>query len=241
MKKTLILTAALTSSLLSNTIIEQKQFDLVQSIIPGTKIEKVKPSIVNGIYEAYFKDGSLMYILPQQRLIFMGEIYTNTGESITQNSINDYKQNNNIKSPLEESLLILKEQTKENQAYFKELIDNGIKDGNKQKHKYNIVVLKSLSCPYCKKLDQYLETKKDYVTTHVYLAPEKESEEYYKTHYAIKNPHEKIKEQSSIVTKKIKGFGVPFALIIDNDYNLVDTIEGFNITQWDKYTTGETK
>ncbi|MFA7084713.1 MAG: disulfide isomerase DsbC N-terminal domain-containing protein [Arcobacteraceae bacterium] len=237
-RKSLVI-AAVTTSLFSNTIIEQKQFDLIQSIIPSTKIEKVKPSLVSGMYEAYFEDGSLMYILPSQRLIFMGEIYTHTGEPITQNSINLYKQAHNIKSPLEQNLKKLKEKTKENQEYLKKLISNGIKSGDKQTYKHNIVVLKSLNCSFCKQLDQYLETKQN-IVTYVYLAPEKESEKFYKEHFNIINPIEKIQAQSSIIGEKLHGFGVPFALIIDENNNLVDTIEGFNKAQWDKYL-GETK
>lgn len=85
MFKKVLISSLVVSFLSATTIIEEKEFDLVQSIIPGTKIEKVKASvIVNGMYEAYFEDGSLMYVIPDKRLLFMGEIYTNTGESLTQ-------------------------------------------------------------------------------------------------------------------------------------------------------------
>lgn len=234
MKKKLIILAGLTTALFSNTIIEQKQFDLVQSIIPGTKIEKVKPSLISGIYEAYFKDGSLMYVLPDKRLLFMGEIYTNTGTSLTQNSIKKYKSKNKVESVLEQSIKSLKPHTKENQDYLKQLVENGIKVGTKQKHKYKIVVLKSLSCPNCSNLDKYLATKKD-VVTYTYLAPSNKAKEMYINKYKILKPQAKLKSQGELIVKRLKGFGVPFALIIDDDYNLVDTIEGFNQIMWDKY------
>ena len=32
-----------------------------------------------------------MYVIPDKRLLFMGEIYTNTGQSLTQKSIEEYK------------------------------------------------------------------------------------------------------------------------------------------------------
>ncbi len=231
-KRILILVSTITS-LFSNTIIEQKQFELVQSIIPGTKIEKVKPSIVSGMYEAYFEDGSLMYVLPDKRLLIMGEIYTSTGESLTQKSITEYKTANNIKDPLDDSIEKLKIVSNENQNYLKELFENGVLVGKNDKQKYNIILLKSLTCPYCKKLDKYLEGKE--VSLSIYLAPGKDSEDFYTSKYNIKDAANKQKEQIGVVSKKIKGFGVPFALIVDKNYNLIDTIHGFDEDKWNKF------
>ena len=234
MFKKVLISSLVVSFLFSTTIIEEKEFDLVQSIIPGTKIEKVKASvIVNGMYEAYFEDGSLMYVIPDKRLLFMGEIYTNTGESLTQKSIENYKTTNNIKDPLDESIENLKVVSIENQKYLKELFENGILDFKNKNQKYNIVLFKSLSCPYCKKLDEFLKDKN--ITISNYLAPTKDSEEYYTSKYNIKDSASKLKQQLEIVNRKIKGFGVPFALIIDKNYNLVDTIHGFDEDKWKRY------
>ena len=234
MFKKVLISSLVVSFLSATTIIEEKEFDLVQSIIPGTKIEKVKASvIVNGMYEAYFEDGSLMYVIPDKRLLFMGEIYTNTGESLTQKSIENYKTTNNIKDPLDESIENLKVVSIENQKYLKELFENGILDFKNKNQKYNIVLFKSLSCPYCKKLDEFLKDKN--ITISNYLAPTKDSEEYYTSKYNIKDSASKLKQQLEIVNRKIKGFGVPFALIIDKNYNLVDTIHAFDEDKWKRY------
>ena len=233
MIKKILLSSSVIIALNANTIIEEKQFELVQSIIPGTKIEKVKPSVISGMYEAYFKDGSLMYVIPDKRLLIMGEIYTNTGQSITQKSISEYKSTNNIKDPLEQSIDELKINSLENQKYLKELFEQGIKVGQNIDLKYNIILFKSLSCPYCKKLDQYLENR--ILNLSIYLAPSKDSEDFYTSKYNIKDAANKQKEQIELVSKRIKGFGVPFALIIDNNYKLVDTIHGFDEEKWDKY------
>lgn len=234
MFKKVLISSLVVSFLSATTIIEEKEFDLVQSIIPGTKIEKVKASvIVNGMYEAYFEDGSLMYVIPDKRLLFMGEIYTNTGESLTQKSIENYKTTNNIKDPLDESIENLKVVSIENQKYLKELFENGVLDFKNKNQKYNIVLFKSLSCPYCKKLDEFLKDKN--ITISNYLAPTKDSEEYYTSKYNIKDSASKLKQQLEIVNRKIKGFGVPFALIIDKNYNLVDTIHGFDEDKWKRY------
>ena len=234
MFKKVLISSLVVSFLSATTITEEKEFDLVQSIIPGTKIEKVKASvIVNGMYEAYFEDGSLMYVIPDKRLLFMGEIYTNTGQSLTQKSIENYKTTNNIKDPLDESIENLKVVSIENQKYLKELFENGILDFKNKNQKYNIVLFKSLSCPYCKKLDEFLKDKN--ITISNYLAPTKDSEEYYTSKYNIKDSASKLKQQLEIVNRKIKGFGVPFALIIDKNYNLVDTIHGFDEDKWKRY------
>jgi thiol:disulfide interchange protein DsbC len=234
MFKKVLISSLVVSFLSATTIIEEKEFDLVQSIIPGTKIEKVKASvIVNGMYEAYFEDGSLMYVIPDKRLLFMGEIYTNTGQSLTQKSIENYKTTNNIKDPLYESIENLKVVSIENQKYLKELFENGILDFKNKNQKYNIVLFKSQSCPYCKKLDEFLKDKN--ITISNYLAPTKDSEEYYTSKYNIKDSASKLKQQLEIVNRKIKGFGVPFALIIDKNYNLVDTIHGFDEDKWKRY------
>ena len=234
MFKKVLISSLVVSFLSATTIIEEKEFDLVQSIIPGTKIEKVKASvIVNGMYEAYFEDGSLMYVIPDKRLLFMGEIYTNTGQSLTQKSIANYKTTNNIKDPLDESIENLKVVSIENQKYLKELFENGILDFKNKNQKYNIVLFKSLSCPFFKIFYEFLKDKN--ITISNYLAPTKDSEEYYTSKYNIKDSASKLKQQLEIVNRKIKGFGVPFALIIDKNYNLVDTIHGFDEDKWKRY------
>jgi thiol:disulfide interchange protein DsbC len=233
MIKKILLSSSVIVTLNANTIIEEKQFELVQSIIPGTKIEKVKPSVISGMYEAYFKDGSLMYVIPDKKLLIMGEIYTNTGQSITQKSISEYKSANNIKDPLEQSIDELKINSFENQKYLKELFEIGVKVGKNVEQKYNIVLFKSLTCPYCKKLDEYLKDKD--LKLSIYLAPGKDSEDFYTSEYNIQDSSNKLKQQLELVNQKIKGFGVPFALILDKNYNLVDTIQGFDDKKWDKY------
>lgn len=122
----------------------------------------------------------------------------------------------------------------ENKKYLKELFETGIKVGkNVEQKKYNIVLFKSLTCPYCKKLDEYLKDKD--LKLSIYLAPGKDSEDFYISKYNIQNAGTKLKEQLELVNKKIKGFGVPFALIIDKNYDLIDTIHGFDDKKWDKY------
>jgi thiol:disulfide interchange protein DsbC len=233
MIKKILLSSSVIVALNATTIIEEKQFELVQSIIPGTKIEKVKPSVISGMYEAYFKDGSLMYVLPDKRLLIMGEIYTNTGQSLTQKSISEYKSTNNIKEPIEQSIDELKINSLENKKYLKNLFDMGVKVGKNVEQKYNIVLFKSLTCTYCKKLEEYLKDKN--LELSIYLAPGKDSEDFYTSKYNIQDAGNRLKQQLTLVNERIRGFGTPFALFLDKNYNLVDTIHGFDEKKWDKY------
>jgi len=235
--KTTIVALLSANSLNALSLIEQKEFDLVQSIIPNTKIQKIKHSPLDGVYEAYFKDGNLMYIAPSKRLIIMGEIYTNTGISLTQKNIQIYKKNNDIKTPLEQSIESLKIKSDENKKYFQELVKNGIKVSSTKKDKYTFILIKSPTCPHCIELDKYLKTIPN--TTYRYYAPVPQSEKLYSEKYKIKKPKEKLEKQMKLISKRLKGFGVPFALIVDKDFNLVDTIQGFNKEKWNRYLESE--
>lgn len=233
MFKKLLFTSILVCSISANTIIEQKQLDLVQSIIPGTKIKSVKPSIITGMYEAYLENDELMYVIPDKRLLFIGHIYTNTGISITQNSIDDYKTSQ--EDPFEKSIASLKIRSQENKEYLKELVENGVNDDSSthSNQKYHFVAIKSLTCQYCKELDNYLKDKK--IRISLYLSPGKDTEEFYKSFKSVKNPTETIQKQIKVVTTRLNGFGVPLILVIDKEYNLVDVIQGVDRVKWDKY------
>ena len=238
MIKKLAITALLTTTLFSLTLVQQIEFDLVQSIMPSTKFEKVKQSPIAGIYEAYTKD-NIYYVIPSQRLIFFGHLYTNYGVDLTTSKLQKY-QNDKTQQLLQDSIKSLKSKTKENQEYLKSLIDNGIKQGTGTNSKYNIVVLKSLSCPNCTDLDKYLSgfDGLDGVETYTYLVPSKQSEDFYKKEFNIKDPGQKLKSQAKLISKRLQGFGVPFALIVNENYNLVDTIQGFNKNKWNEYLGG---
>ncbi|EAL2751262.1 DsbC family protein, partial [Campylobacter jejuni] len=76
---------ALASLLHAQTLIEQQEESLVKGVIPSTKIAKVERSQIDGFYKAYLDNGNILYVNPFKRVIFIGELYTNTGVSLTAN------------------------------------------------------------------------------------------------------------------------------------------------------------
>lgn len=63
----------------------------------------------------------------------------------------------------------------------------------------------------------------------------------YKDKYGITEPDKKIQEQGNLIAEKIRGIGVPFGIIVDENDMVVDAILGFsdrdndNLAKWNKY------
>ena len=63
----------------------------------------------------------------------------------------------------------------------------------------------------------------------------------YKDKYGIAEPDKKIQEQGNLIAEKIRGIGVPFGIIVDENDMVVDAILGFsdrdndNLAKWNKY------
>lgn len=146
--KKLILISFLASSLLfandeTNTTISK----MVQDVIPGTAISKIEKGEINGLYKAFMPNGDLLYIEPNQKLIFFGQIWTSTGMSLTQNDVGRWQQelaNAQIENITPDKLKEFAIQTKY----------------NKGSERYEVVLFTDPDCPYCIKVDEYLKSKK---------------------------------------------------------------------------------
>ena len=63
----------------------------------------------------------------------------------------------------------------------------------------------------------------------------------YKDKYGINESEKKLQEQGNLIAAKIKGIGVPFGIVIDENNVVVDTILEFseqdknNLDTWNKY------
>ena len=70
---------------------------------------------------------------------------------------------------------------------------------------------------------------------------ESQTKGIYKDKYGINEPEKKLQEQGNLIAAKIKGIGVPFGIVIDENNIVVDTILGFseqdknNLETWNKY------
>ncbi len=149
----LIAALTLNASLISN--IEK---DLVQAVIPNTKIAKIKHTQIDGLYEVFLNNGNVIYVYPYKRLIFFGEIYTNTGINLTN----------------QDRIAWMNEVNKKNleKLSFKELTKNSFKiNFGKGSKRYAFVIFTDPECPFCRRVDKFLETHKVNATFYVNYMP----------------------------------------------------------------------
>ena len=92
-----------------------------------------------------------------------------------------------------------------------------------------------LTCPHCRALNSYLENFDN--TTYRYYS----NKSNIQRKYSISEPKKKLQEQGNLIAAKIKGIGVPFGIVVDENNIVVDTILGFleqdknNLDTWNKY------
>lgn len=219
------------------------EYELIKQVIPNTKIRKYKKSIIEGFYNIYLENGEIIYVNPFKNLILFGEIWNPSGNSITATEREQWQKelNGGGESLTKEDRVIseLKKGTAENKAWNKELVKQGIKDGKGGNKKYRVVVIESPTCPHCRELNQYLSTFDN--TTYRYYSNEAQTKSLYKDKYGIAEPDKKIQEQGNLIAEKIRGIGVPFGIIVDENDMVVDAILGFsdrdndNLAKWNKY------
>lgn len=219
------------------------EFEMIKQVIPNTKIKKYKKSIIDGFYNIYLENGQIIYVNPFKNLIMFGEIWNSSGNSITAAEREQWQQEQGGGGESitreDKVILELKKNTPENKTWNKELVNQGIKDGKGGNKKYKVVLIESPTCPHCKELNSYLSTFDN--TTYRYFSNEAQTKSLYKDKYAIAEPEKKIQEQGSLIADKIRGIGVPFGIIVDENDIVVDTILGFsdrdaeNIGKWNKY------
>jgi len=128
------------------SLVSDIEKDLIQAIIPKTKIEKIKHTQIDGLYEVFLANGNVFYVYPYKRLIVFGEIYTNTGINLTNKDRQKWKEEVN------------KKRLKGLGA--KKLIEDSFKiNYNKGSKRYALVMFTDPECPFCRKVDKFLKFK----------------------------------------------------------------------------------
>lgn len=138
----LTLSSLLLTSLSANTLIEEQEEALVKGIIPATKISKVQRAEIDGFYKAFLDNGNILYVNPFKRVIFIGELYTNTGVSLTANEREAWQSelsNAQIKNMNAKELL----------QYAKKV------DFNQGSKKYEFILFTDPECPYCARVEEH--------------------------------------------------------------------------------------
>ena len=196
---------------------------MVQDVIPGTAISKIEKGEINGLYKAFMPNGDLLYIEPNQKLIFFGQIWTSTGMSLTQNDVGRWQQelaNAQIENITPDKLKEFAIQTKY----------------NKGSERYEVVLFTDPECPYCKKVEEYLKTKKvtvfyNYMPLDIHPKAKDISLKL------INNKKAKdILANMEALAKELNITGTPKLFIIDKkDNKIVQAINGANIPQIEQY------
>ena len=93
MKKHFLGLVAASTLLLANSDSKvDYELQLLNSVIPNTKISRYEPSEIQGFYKVYLDNGNLFYVNPFNKLLVFGEIWTNKGFSITQNDKSQWQE-----------------------------------------------------------------------------------------------------------------------------------------------------
>ncbi|MCT7910345.1 DsbC family protein [Arcobacter lacus] len=224
------------------------ELQLLNSVIPNTKISRYEPSEIQGFYKVYLDNGNLFYVNPFNKLLVFGEIWTNKGFSITQNDKSKWQS--------ELSQTILKSLNEDYKVEDLTKVAKKITYG-KGSNKYDFLIFTDPECPYCKMAEEYFE--KQNVNLYVVFIPlslHKNAKEWSLKSLSSKDikstmkeiregniPDIKITENAKTDLKameelgtKIKVNGTPKIIVIDKKANkVIDTINGANIEAIEKY------
>jgi len=245
-----LLSLSLCSALFANqnNLTLQHEESLVKGIIPSTKVLKVQRAQIDGFYKAYLENGNLLYINPFNRAIFIGELYTAGGINITAKDREEWQaelNQNALKNLSVEKLL--KDSKKVSYG-------NGSKD-------YEFVIFTDPECPYCNKLEEWLENQNinawiNFVPLSFHKNGEKWSLEILSAKDFKKAMHinrTTQKDQNITITQKarntlkamqakgaeLKIQGTPQIFVIDKAKNsIVEQIQGADISKLSKYIKG---
>lgn len=138
------------------TLIEQQEEALVKGIIPSTKIDKIERAEIDGFYKAYLGNGNIFYINPFKRVLFIGELYTASGESLTANDAHKWQVELNEKELKNTNATELLQNAK------KVIYGSGSK-------RYEFVIFTDPECPFCAKVEDFFE--KQNVSVYVNFFP----------------------------------------------------------------------
>lgn len=224
------------------------KLQLLNSVIPNTKIAKYEQSEIQGFYKVYVENGQIFYVNPFNNLLIFGEIWTNKGFSLTQNDVSAWR-NELLKSSISE--LEKNYKVSDLTSVAKKLTYG------KGSKKYEFLMFTDPECPYCKTAEEYFE-KQD-VDLHIVFKPldfHKNAKDWSLKALSSKNlkqalidlkqgkiPEVEITEKAKNelmkmeeLSTKLKVDGTPKIIVIDKLQNkVIDTIEGANIPKIEEY------
>ncbi|ARE80665.1 DsbC family protein [Campylobacter helveticus] len=237
----------LISSLSAVTLIEEQEEALVKGVIPSTKIEKVQRAEVDGFYKAYLANGNILYVNPFKRVIFIGELYTNTGVSLTANEREAWQSE---LSAAQIKDMDLKELTQ----YAKKL------DFNQGSKKYDFVLFTDPECPFCARVEEHFMKNNVSVYINFYplsfhqnatkwilqiLSSKDFKEAFVSIRHNQKDLDVKTTKEAEQTLNNMKALGeklniqgTPKLFVVEkNTSKIIDVIDGANMQKIDSYLT----
>ena len=167
-------------------------YNKIHSVIPKTKFSKVFKSQLPGLYGVLMDNGQVVYVYPAKKLIFFGQIWTNTGKNLT-------------------SLLMTKVQaSKADKIAAAVNLNKAIKIGHGP---VKVIEFANIDCPYCRAFERLTtesKTLRDHMTRYVFLIPQPsihphstEMELYYFTKIQHMNNKQRVALLNKIMVKQI--------------------------------------
>ncbi|MGD9718760.1 MAG: DsbC family protein [Sulfurimonadaceae bacterium] len=153
-KKVIVLSILGALSLNANS--SNVELEYIQSVLPNTKIAKYNKSFIDGFYDVYLENGNILHVNPFKEVFFAGEIVAKNGFSITGNYRSKWQEElsqNQIKDLESKKLL----EHSKSFTYGKGSGDIAF------------VLFTDPECPYCIKLEEYLQTQD--ATVHINYMP----------------------------------------------------------------------
>ncbi len=132
---------------------EKELLELAKTMMPSTTILNVKQTEISNMLVVLLANEEIVYLVPSQKLIFIGEIYTTDGVSVSEKHmahLGAKNTKNNSDGTLDISPL------------FK--VSTRMKIGNSP---YGLIVFTDPECPFCQQLDIFLNAK-DITVDHIF-------------------------------------------------------------------------
>lgn len=221
------------------------EFEMINAVLPGTKISKYEPSEIQGFYKVYVDNGQMLYVNPFNKLLIFGEIWTNKGYSITQKDVANWQ------NELTQINLIEKYKPDELTKPAKKV------SYGKGSKKYEFVIFTDPECPFCKTAEDYFSKQNtDLYVVFKLLEMHKNAKEWSlkllsspdlkKAMEEMKNgniPDVVISEKANKefaameeLSNKLNVQGTPKIIVIDKSNNkIVDSINGADLKKIDSY------
>lgn len=225
--------------------VSEAEKSIVQDVIPGTKVSKVEKGEIEGFYKAFMDNGRVLYIYPFTKKIFFGDIYTSTGQNLSENDRRSWESELSSKKLQDVKYDDIKK------------VSLSI-DWNGGNDKYSLVMITDPQCPYCKRAEEFLSTKKssiEYIYSVVVPShtqapgmietilsskdPKSVISKYVKNEAVDDSKSDRAKKRYEAMNDEAKKMGIngtPMFIVIDKKTKKpVQIIEGANVNELQKF------